>query len=711
MRTRMGYVIPFAILVTASSSFAEPAAQIFRVGEGITCFVPKGYDPQKTPSLILEKPVEPQGEMASPSSLQPEFTLVNGKAGATIALSGNVDLYGGGEVMGPLRRNGKTIELWNTDNYKYKLFDQKRLYQSHPWVLGVNPDGTAFGVIFDSTWRATLATEDEQISFQTQGAPFRVFLIERDSPQSVLAGLAELTGRMDLPPVWTLGYQQSRWSYKTAEVVREIATEFRDRQIPCDVIWMDIDYMDGYRVFTFDKNAFPDPEGLNDYLHDNGFRSVWMIDPGVKLEEGYEVYDSGTAKDLWIKTADGKAYEGPVWPGLCVFPDYTMPETREWWSKLYDGFVTLGMDGVWNDMNEPAVFNDHKTMPSTNWHRGGGDLPAGPHLLYHNAYGMLMVKATREGIMAVRPDRRPFILSRANLLGGHRYAAAWTGDNASTEEHMKLAVPMSLTLGLSGQPFSGPDLGGFGGNCTPELFSEWIASGIFFPFARGHAERGTPQKEPWAFGPETENTSRIAIERRYRLLPYIYTAFQRASVEGLPVMQPVFFADIQDVDLRAEEQAYLVGSDLMVIPNWAVDPELPKTTWPSFSIVPADQEDPIQADVRIRPGAIIPMGQVVQSTSEPYMDELTLVVALDDKGRASGTLYEDAGDGYEYREGDFAQLEFTATQEGNRVHIDYKRKAGKRTVDENRPLHVELIMSDGVKKASGRLGEGLTVEL
>jgi alpha-glucosidase len=460
--------------------------------------------------------------------------------------------------------------------------------------------------------------------------------------------------------------------------VREIADNFRQRKIPCDVIWMDIDYMDGFRVFTFDPKAFPEPVALNAYLHERSFKSIWMIDPGVKVDPGYKVYADGCANDVWVKTADGEDFQGDVWPSACVFPDFTRPETRAWWAGLYHDFVAKGVDGVWNDMNEPAIFNvPSKAMPVDNWHRGGGEISAGPHLRYRNIYGLLMTRATREGIAEARPDKRPFVLTRANFLGGQRYAATWTGDNVSSDAHMRLSIPMVLTLGLSGQPFAGPDLGGFSGNATPELWSRWVGFGVFFPFCRGHAVKGSNDKEPWAFGEKVERTARMALERRYRLLPYFYTVFREANVSGLPVMRPVFMADPTDLKLRREENAFMIGADLLIVPRWADNPAVPKGSWREITLIPGDREDVDQASVRIRAGSIVPLGRVVQNTEEDSLSPLTLLICLDEKGQAAGQLYEDDGDGFGYQNGNYRLTTYHAERRGDKVEVKVVNQEGR----------------------------------
>lgn len=682
------------------------------LGNGAALFLPVGLAADAVPpSLCLLAPARVSGPLPQDWTLQPRFSRSASRWRVRLDLPPGTSLYGTGEVTGPLERTGRTIELWNTDNVRYQTDDGRRLYQSHPWVLCVRADGSAFGLIADSTWPAVLNLESG-ITFSSEGPAFPVIIIDGASPQAVMGELSALTGRMPMPPRWALGYQQCRWSYHPDARVMEIADGFRSRKIPCDVIWMDIHYMDGYRIFTFNPTEFPDPKGLNRYLHDRGFKSVWMIDPGVKAEPGYRVYDSGTAIGAWVRDAKGADFHGNVWPGACVFPDFTRPETRAWWSELYGSFMATGVDGVWNDMNEPSVFDGPlKSMPRDNWHRGGGGLAPGPHEEYHNVFGMLMVKATREGIAAANPGKRPFVLTRSNFLGGQRYAATWTGDNESSVDYMKMAVPMSLNLGLSGQPFNGPDLGGFAGAATPDLWGQWVAMGAFFPFCRGHASNGTPNKEPWAFGPAVENAARVALDRRYRLLPYLYTQFFASSLNGQPIMRPVFFADPTDTSLRTEDQAFLTGGDLLVVPKWAHDPKLPRGTWRIVSLVGEDSRtDTYQADLRIRDGAIVPLGKVVQSTAEESLDPLTLLVSLDSRGRAQGQLFEDAGDGYGYQAGDYLLTDYQALQEGRTVTVTVSAAQGQRPRP-RRAVAVEVVTDAGVARATGVDGQPVTVAL
>lgn len=682
------------------------------VGNGIAKFIPKGYDAKKVPSLAISKEPEEQGKLQKDWRLIPEFSSTDGKANALLRVPKGTSLYGGGEVTGSLLRNGKTIKLWNTDSGAYGVDNGTRLYQSHPWIMGVREDGTAFGILFDTTWKATLSCTDDKIELRSEGLPFRVFIIDRESPQAVVRGLAELTGTMPMIPKWALGYHQCRFSYQPDSRVIEVADTFRYKRIPCDAIWMDIDYMDGFRIFTFNPEKFPNPKAVNRDLHLRGFHSTWMIDPGAKVDPDYFVYKSGTENDVWVKTAKGENFHGDAWPGAAAFPDFTYPKAQKWWAGLYKDFLAQGVDGVWNDVNEPQI-NDtpNKTMPEDNIHRGGGDLPQGTHLQYHNVYGMLMVRSSREGMLSARPDKRPFILTRSNFLGGQRYAATWTGDNGSTWEHMKLSIPMSLTLGLSGQPISGADIGGFLFNANCDLFGNWIGFGAFYPFSRGHACAGTNNKEPWAFGPEVEKASRIAIERRYILLPYFYTLMHEAATDGMPIMRPAFFADPKDLSLRAEEQYFLVGDNLMVVPAFVEKANYPKGIWRELSLVDGDKTDKYQASLKIRGGAIIPTGKVIQNTTEESLDPLTLIVCLDENGKAQGELYWDAGDGWDFQKKQYCMQKYVAEKQGNSVVVKIAGQDGLMNLKSGNMAIVKVITDNGVRQASGNLTNGIEVKL
>jgi len=693
------------------------------LADGVARFVPPAVDPSTLPrSFALIEPLSVRGAVPDSWPVVPQFQQSTDACIATIPIDAGTSLYGTGEVAGSLLRNGAVTEAWAKQPFRIEddgtvvpHYDDrsKSLYQAHPWVLAVRGDGSAFGVLADTTYRLGIDLRDG--IRLTCAEAFPVVVIEGASPQEVVQRLAALTGRIELPPRWALGYQQCRFSYYPDARVRELAEEFRTREIPCDVIWIDIHYMDEYKVFTVHPERFPDPKETNDHLHQMGFRSVWILDPAVKAEPGYHVYDEGVAERHFLCGPEGREYHGSTWPGDAAFPDFTRPETQAWWRGLTKRLLEHGMDGVWVDLNEPSLILPlGAELPEDLQHRGGGALPPGTHAQYHNVYGMLMAKVTNEAMREARPNRRPFVLSRSSYLGGQRHAATWTGDNLSTWEHLHWSVPMVLNLGLSGQPFAGPDIGGFVGTPSPELFAHWIGVGAFLPFSRTHNSLKGDQ-EPWSFGEATEEVARVALARRYRLLPYLYTAFYEAATTGLPIARPLFFADPADPSLREEDHAFLLGRDVLVQPRLSEDEvhgfPMPKGEWRSFALC---GEDPITETahpvLRLRAGAILPVGPGGQTTDEAFQGPLTLIVSPDENGRAEGQLYEDAGDGYSYREGDYLLTTYEATRNNGELDVRIAHQDGERPRP-IRDLHVEVLTDAGVVRASSRDGEAVTVQL
>jgi alpha-glucosidase len=678
------------------------------LGEGITRFRdPASKHLPLRPFPAYEKPPTALGPAPRTGKFAPiakaKFALQDGWHILHVPIDQGTSLYGTGEQAGPLLRNGITKTLWNTDAFDYND-KSPSIYQSHPWVLAVRKDGTAFGVIIETTARVTINLKQGITAMlkMRRGIPTpAITIIEGETPQRVLQALASLTGRMPLPPLWALGYHQCRWSYEPDSQVREIAKGFRDRDIPCDVIWLDIDYMNGFRCFTFDETKFPSPEKLFSDLHDDNFKVICMIDPGLKVDPDYSVYVAGKKGDHYVKTRTGEIFIGEVWPGDCAFPDFTQARTREWWASLYAEFIQTGIDGVWNDMNEPAVFKGvQKSMPAHNRHNADTDLGGpGDHEDYHNIYGMQMARGTREGILDARPDVRPFVLTRANFLGGQRYAAMWTGDNRASWDHLKWSISMALNMGLSAQPFAGPDIGGFVGESEPVMFARWMGIGALLPFARGHKIKEAKMSEPWMLGPACERTCKLALERRYRLLPQLYSLFREASATGLPVVRPAFFADLKNPRLRSEDANFLLGDDIFVrcdvLPphkdGTRVGPrgELPKVTngeWKQFDPLalaaspnarPATNSDnTTDADLPelwLRPGAAVAIfasGKPPQSTKEFLArraagEPLTLLANFDNAGKATCTVYQDAGDGFDFERDQYALATYTLTKQAN----------------------------------------------
>ncbi|EPS66368.1 hypothetical protein M569_08405 [Genlisea aurea] len=632
----------------------------------------------------------------------PSFGHASGQQIVKMQFPPNCTFYGTGEVSGQLERTGKRVFTWNTDAWGYGS-GTTSLYQSHPWVLVVFPSGEALGVLADTTRRCEIDLRQESVVKFVSSTMYPVVTFGPfPSPVDVLVSFSKAVGTVFMPPKWSLGYHQCRWSYASDMRVLEVSRTFREKGIPCDVIWMDIDYMDGFRCFTFDKAC--DPKSMVDALHQRGFKSIWMLDPGIKHEKGYFVYDSGSENDIWIQTADGKPFIGDVWPGPCVFPDFTQSAARSWWARLVKDFISNGVDGIWNDMNEPAVFKSvTKTMPESNIHRGDTELGGTQnHAYYHNVYGVLMARSTYEGMKLAKEQKRPFVLTRAAFVGSQKYAATWTGDNLSTWEHLHMSLSMVLQLqlklkGLSGQPLAGPDIGGFAGNATPKLFGRWMGIGAMFPFCRGHSETDTADHEPWSFGEECEEVCRRALRRRYRLLPHMYTLFYIAHTTGVPVATPTFFADLE---LRAHENSFLLGS-LLVYASTKQDQELyqmqhrlPKGIWHGFDF---EDTHPDLPALYLRGGSIIPVGPPIQHVDEASSeDDLLLLVALDEQGKAEGFLFEDDGDGYEFTSGGYLLTTYAAERQSCVVTVKVLKTEGLRQRP-NRLLHVQLLLGKTAK--------------
>jgi alpha-glucosidase len=575
---------------------------------------------------------------------------------------------GFGEKAGLLNRRETHMTMWNTDIPAYTA-DTDPLYQTIPFFYGIT-DSTCYGIFFDSPYRSSFDMGKEcrnEYSFGAENGDLTYYFFTGSTPAKILEQFTRLVGTMPLPPRWSLGYQQSRWSYTPASRVREVAGRFRALHIPCDVLYLDIDYMEGYRIFTWNTTAFPQPRALLHDLADQGFKTVVIVDPGIKVDTTYHAYRSGLAGDHFVRRSDGSLFVGDVWPGRCAFPDFSNAEARTWWGKQFQPLLGDGIRGWWNDMNEPSVFNvPTKTMPLDNLHRP--DAGATEHAAIHNVYGMQMTRATYEGVRALAPDVRPFVLTRASYAGGERYSAAWTGDNVASWEHLKMALTMCLNLGVSGQPFVGADIGGFIGLPTPELFARWLQLGVFTPLMRAHSAIGEPNKEPWEYGEQWTAINRSTIELRYRLLPYIYTVMEEASRTGMPAMRPAAFAASSHRNRWTSEE-FFFGNDLFIAPvlkegqkNRTVT--LPEGGWYDFWTSQHYQGDTtitVNAPVdRIpffaRAGAAIATQQVLQFSDQAPIDPLTLLIYPPDPGGTGmSTLYEDDGNTFAYARGVFAR--------------------------------------------------------
>ncbi|HEV2499224.1 MAG TPA: glycoside hydrolase family 31 protein [Terriglobia bacterium] len=595
--------------------------------------------------------------------------------------------FGLGEKSGPLDKRGHNYVMWNTDSFGWGATTDP-LYEDVPFFIALR-DGRAYGIFFDNTYRSTFDFGSEfrnLYSFGAEGGEMNYYFFYGPDPKAVLERFTDLVGRSPLPPRWALGYQQSRYSYSPEKQVRFIADNFRERNIPCDVIYLDIAYMNGYRVFTWDKARFRDPAAMTAGLRKEGFRVVTILDPGIKVDPNYWVYQQGLASHEFVTNPDGSVYNGAVWPGLSAFPDFTSPKTREWWGSLYRGLVSDGIAGFWNDMNEPSIFNvPTKTMPlDTIFYDHGLH---SPQAKIHNIYGMLMSEATHDGALRLRPDERPFVLTRDTYAGGQKYAAVWTGDNTSTWDHLRISVTELMNMGLSGLTFAGADIGGFAESPSPDLYTRWLEAGVFYPFCRTHTTLGSREQDPWSYGIRREDINRDSIDLRYRLLPYLYNAFYQSSQTGLPVMRALLLDYPDDPTAIGQEEEFLFGDDLLVAPvvkdgEWKWDVYLPRGEWYDFwsgrryegpQTVTVDA--PLSSiPIFVRGGAMIPTQQVMQYTGQEPINPLTFEIYPD--GNSSGEYYEDDGESFDYQHGSYLREQISARQSPSRITIDLSARQG-----------------------------------
>ncbi|HSC46289.1 MAG TPA: glycoside hydrolase family 31 protein [Candidatus Acidoferrum sp.] len=581
--------------------------------------------------------------------------------------------YGLGDKAGPMNRRNRAFTMWNTDAYAWQESTDP-LYKTIPFFIGLRK-GVAYGIFFDNTWRSSFdfgKASHDSYSFGAEGGEINYYFFAGPTPKKIVEDYTALVGHTPLPPLWTLGFQQSRYSYEPEARVYEVAKTFRDKKIPVDAIYLDIDYQNGNAPFTVDRNKFPTFDKMISDLTAQGIHTVLITDLHIKKDASgsYAPYDTGAKEDVFLKRADGSTYVGTVWPGESVFPDFTLSRARDWWGGLYKNFADLGVSGFWNDMNEPAIFlTSTKTMPLDVRHRLD-DGTALPHLAIHNVFGMENVRATSEGLLKLRPNERPFVLTRAAYAGAQRYAATWTGDNVSTWNHLGMSTPMLLSMGLSGYGMVGDDIGGFAGSPTAELLTRWIETGAFNPIYRDHTSKGTADQEPWVHGAKHEAIRKHFIEERYRLLPYIYTSVEEMTRTGIPLMRPLFLEYPQLTEIFDDDHEYLFGPDLFVSPVTTELQDtkviqLPPGVWYDYwtGEKTSDREllkmNPAldQVPVYVRAGAIVPRQPLVQSTSETPNGPLELRVYPGQD--CQGSLYQDDGHSLNFTRGEFLRVNYS----------------------------------------------------
>ena len=576
--------------------------------------------------------------------------------------------FGLGDKPTEFNLRGKRLKNWNTDAYSF-AWNQDPLYRSIPFYISLN-EGVAHGIFFDNTFKAQFdfgAEDKTKTSFWADGGELQYYYIHGPHMMDVVKSYHILTGTHPMPPLWALGYHQCRWSYYPEAKVRKITNGFRENKIPCDGIYLDIDYMDGYRCFTWNRKYFPDPKKMISDLAADGFKTVVIIDPGIRVDDNYSVFKEGKENRYFCRRCDDYFMEGHVWPGRCQFPDFTNPEVRTWWGGLFDELVELGVAGVWNDMNEPAVFGAG-TFPDDVRHQYDGF--RGSHRKAHNIYGMQMVRATYEGLRKIMKNKRPFTITRAGYSGVQRYSSVWTGDNVASWEHLKLGNIQCQRLSISGISFCGTDIGGFSGEPDGELFTRWIQMGTFSPFMRAHSAGDTKEREPWSFGEPFTAINRKFIELRYRLIPYLYSTFWEHHRYGFPILRPIIMQE-QDVLLnhfRQDEFTY--GDKILICP--VLEPGqtermvyLPKGKWYNFwtnEMVDGGKEvkvlTPLETiPIFVKAGSVIPEYPVMQYVGEKEIEEVKLNIYYSDY-EVNSFLFEDYGETFAYEQDIYLEKKF-----------------------------------------------------
>ena len=622
------------------------------------------------------------------SSLDGKFySYFNDNWAVTRAKKTDDYFMGFGQKTGGMNKNGRYMQMWNTDTIgesgEEKAYETSYdpYYMSVPFFYHITPGNNcaSSASFIDNGYKLHYdLTDTDCYTVTGNGGQLTEYFFCGPSVKTILSRYTELTGRMNMPPLWAVGHHQCRWYDYTSDDVKALAEKYRFENLPCDALWLDIDYMDGFRIFSWDKEKFPDPAALSKYIGKEGYKLVTIIDPGVKYDPGYPVFADGAARNLFCKTRCGTLFMGKVWPGQTVFPDFVKEETCDWWAQLIAEHAKRGVTGIWIDMNEPAF--TEALQESMRFDHDGEDYD---HDRFHNQYGLLMARSTYDGLKKARPDDRPFILSRAGFSGIQRYAANWMGDNASRWEHLEMSVPMCCGVGISGQPFVGSDISGFGENSSEELHVRWYQYGVFQPFCRNHNIKGSVDHYPWSFGKKSERIIRKSLELRYRLLPYFYTCFERSTHTGEPIQQPLVYRYQHDKNVFDIEDQFMFGEHMLVAPvvkrgQKKRDVYLPDGGWYRFDepgLIDGGKTMKIDTPLGVCPvyvqaGAVIPTADVVQSTARYAPETVTLNIYIpQDTIQYTSFLYEDDGYSERYLKGEYYRTEFKVEKKGGKIDI------------------------------------------
>jgi alpha-glucosidase len=623
------------------------------------------------------------------------------QAGTFIAVAKKVGFdehfYGLGEKAARLDKRRNSFVNWNSDTPGYTE-GKDPIYQTVPFYTGLQ-NGSAYGIFFDNSYRSYFdfaKSSQQRVWFGAEGGELNYYFFYGPSLKKILNRYADLTGHMPLPPSWALGNQQSRWSYYPDTMVEEVVSEYRKRDLPLDVIHLDIDYMQSYRVFTWDRDRFQNPKGLSEKLGKQGVKLITIVDPGVKYQpvpksaaqitsitpelesqqQRYYVFDAGLEKKYFQRRQNGDLFIPKVWPGESAFVDFTLPAAREWWGGLHRAYTDNGVAGIWNDMNEPSDFVDQtgkNQIDVVSYDEG----EKSTHAKNRNVFALLMARATYEGLERLRPNQRPYVITRAAYAGIQRYSTMWTGDTNSTWEALAMNIPMFTTLGLSGEPFVGSDVGGFMGRGNGELLVRAYQVSFLAPFCRNHKVIDGYDQEPWRFGKYYEDIIRKYLKLRYQLLPFLYTTLEEAHRTGVPLFRPLVLNYQDDPNTYNLDDEFMIGNDLLVAPVLKPDVTrrmvyLPKGMWYDYwtnkkyeggTMIAADA--PLETvPLFVRAGAIIPTGPELKYVGEKPADPITFNLYPDDKGSASVTLYEDDGISPAYKQDDFRRTTVSVKRVG-----------------------------------------------
>lgn len=583
--------------------------------------------------------------------------------------------YGNGEKYTWLNQLGSATVNYNSDVLYHNPIHHPQVQAMHtaiPFYIGASPE-YAYGIYFDNSYRTEFdfAKSDSMlISFQAAGGHLDYYFIYGPSVAEVVSAYALLTGTPPLPRRKYLGFHQSRYSYQTQEELLRVAVELRRHDIPCDVLYLDIDHTEAYKVFTFNHKHFKDFKKIISKLKEMDFAVVVIVNPGVKVEKGYRVYEEGKENGYFVKTPSGKNYQGEVWPKPAVFPDFLRSEVRYWWGEFHRELLACGVDGIWNDMNEPANFTEKSgTLPDEAVHiDDNGEYIS--HAKVHNIYGLMQTMATREALERLQPEKRPFVLTRAAFAGSQRYAALWTGDNSSVWEHLESSVPMILNLGLSGYSFVGADVGGYRGDCSGELLVRWTQLGAFIPYFRNHSEIGTARQEPWEFSSEYFDIMRGYIRLRYNFLTYIYNLMRESTLTGAPAVRPLFYHFGDDPETYQINDQFLLGEGLMVCPVLRPGANhrmvyLPRGSWFDYwtdQRLTGERYLAVEAPLSklplfVRAGTILPVDEHTPSPKN-RMEQTALIMHCYAGKDGFYRLFIDDGTSLNYRSGEYSELEF-----------------------------------------------------